>query len=141
MNAVLVVLEKLDNVSSLYEGLIGSVGCISCAYAYTARAAGGIVVGASTHASVTRLLVACCCTMSWFAAIKAGVVLQALGLLLGGEQIEVDVHVISSLGGRAASIVLRPAAILVAVVCFASYFEVLFEGFSLGIISCPLGAV
>ena len=79
--------------------------------------------------------------MSWFAAIKAGVVLQAFGLLLRGEQIEVDVHVVSSLGGGAASIVLRPTAMLVTVVCFASYLEELFEGFSFGVISCPWGAV
>ena len=142
MNAVLVVLENLDDVSGSHEGLISSVSCISCMYACTARATGGVVVvGAGTQSSVVRLLVTGCCVVSWFAAIKAGVVFQMFSLLLRGERIEVDVHVISSLGGGAASIVLQPAAMLVIVVCFASYLEVLFEGFSLGIISCLWGAV
>ena len=79
--------------------------------------------------------------MSWFAAIKAGIVLQVFGLLLRGEQIEVDVHVVSSLGGGAAPIVLLPVMMLVAVVCFASYLEELFEGFSFGVVCCLWGAV
>ena len=79
--------------------------------------------------------------MSWFAAIKAGIVLQVFSLLLRGERIEVDVHVVFSLGGGATPIVLWPVAMLVAVVCFASYFEKLFEGFSFGIICCPWGTV
>ena len=69
--------------------------------------------------------------MSWFAAIKAGVVLQVFGFLLRGERIEVNVHVVSSLGGGAAPIVLLAAMMLVAAVCFASYFEKPFEGVTL----------